>query len=262
MTGLPDASLAALLAEQDAYRAAPPPALPRLMRGFARPVSLLTHRLIPPEAVEAALIGADWAASATIRTAAISHDFADLAACEAAALEVRRWAIGYAATGGGAAGAFGAFGLAIDIPTTITLALRTARLTGLSYGFGGGETAERIFILDVLQLAGANSAEEKADILARLARDREDLSPETWTNIVRLTGQAAGTHAAMRRVAATLGVNLSARKLGQLAPVIGAAVGAGVGASFQNDVALAARHAYRERWLQVNEGLIDGRAGA
>jgi len=262
MTGLPDTTLQAILAEQDAYRRAPPAVLPRMVRRFARPVSAITHRLIPPEAIEAALVGADWAASATIRQAAISHDFRDLAACEAAALEVRRWAIGYAATGGGAAGAFGAFGLAVDIPTTITLALRTCRLTGLTYGFGGGEVAERVFILDILQLAGANSADEKAEILERLGRESRELPPETWTNIVRLTGQAAGTHAAVRRVAATLGVNLSARKLGQLAPVIGAAVGAGVGASFQNDVALAARHAYRERWLAVNERLFEGRAGS
>ena len=260
MTDLPETALTELLAEQDAYRAAPPAAIPRLVRGLSRPVTALTSRFIPSEAIEAALIGADWAASATIRQAAISHEFADLAACEAAALEVRRWAIGYAATGGGAAGAFGVFGLAVDIPTTITLALRTARLTGLCYGFGGGEVAERVFILDILQLAGANSAEEKAQILDRLARDQAEMSPETWTNIVRLTGQAAGTHAAVRRVAATLGVNLSARKLGQLTPVIGAAVGAGVGAAFQNDVALAARHAYRDRWLQVNEGLIEGQA--
>ena len=254
--------LAVILSEQDYYRKAPPPALPRLFRGFSRPVAALTHRFIPPEAIEAALVGADWAASATIRQAAISHDFRDISACEAAALEVRRWAIGYAATGGGAAGAFGALGLAVDIPTTITLALRTARLTGLCYGFGAGTVAERVFILDILQLAGANSVEEKQAILERLARDSETMSPETWTNIVRLTGQAAGTHAAMRRVASTLGVNLSARKIGQLAPVIGAAVGAGVGASFQNDVADAARHAYRTRWLEVNEGLIEGQARA
>lgn len=258
MSDFPDDFVSRILAEQDAYRAAPPPALPRMLHSLARPVGVLTHRLIPTEAVEAALLGADWAASATIRQAAISHDFADLAACEAAAADVRRWAIGYAATGGGAAGAFGVFGLAADIPTTITLALRTARLTGLCYGFGGGETSERVFILDILQLAGANSAQEKQTILARMDRESDAFAPDTWSNIVKLTGQAAGTHAAMHRVAATLGVNLSARKIGQLAPVIGAAVGAGVGASFQNDIADAARHAYRTRWLSVNEGLIDG----
>lgn len=262
MSDLPDTVLSEILAQQDAYRAAPPSALPRMLHGFAEPFAALTKRVIPAEAVEAALTGADWAANASIRKTAISHDFSDLAACEEAAADVRRWALGYAATGGGAAGAFGVLGLAADIPTTITLALRTARLTGLCYGFGGGAVAERVFILDILQLAGANSVEEKQAILARMDQDRAEFAPETWSNIVMLTGQAAGTQAAMHRVAATLGVNLSARKIGQMAPVVGALIGAGVGASFQNDVAEAARHAYRARWLAVNAGLVDAKAAS
>ncbi len=254
-----DSTLARVLEEQDVYRAAPPAAFPRAVRKFARPVSFLTNRLIPVEAIEMALKGADWAASASIRKAAISHDFSDLEACEEAAAEVRRWALGYAVTGGGAAGAFGAIGLAVDIPATITLALRTARLTGLAYGFGGGSPAERVFILDILQLAGANSRAEKAEALARLERDQSDISPESWGKIVRLTGQTAGAQATVHRVATALGVNLSARKLAQLAPVVGAAVGASVNAAFQNDVARAARHAYRERWIEVNERIVRGR---
>ena len=247
-----------VLAEQDTYRADPPAPIPRALRSFARPFALLTHRMIPAEAVEAVLWGADWAASASIRKAAISHDFSDLAACDRAATDVRRWALGYAITGGGAAGAFGALGLAADIPATITLALRSARLTGLCYGFGGDGAAERVFILDTLQLAGANSAEEKAAVLKRLAEDRRDLPDDSWGRIVHMTGQSAGAQAAARRVAQTLGVNLSARKSAQLAPFVGAAIGAGVAAAFQNDVVRAARHAYRERWLAVNEGLIRG----
>ena len=131
-----DPQIEDLLSEQDAYRAAPPSALPRMMRGLSKPIGLLTHRLIPSEAIEVAIRGADWAASSSIRKAAISHDFSDLQACEEAVAEVRRWALGYAVTGGGAAGAFGAFGLALDVPATIALALRTVRLTGLCYGFG------------------------------------------------------------------------------------------------------------------------------
>ena len=193
-----------------------------------------------------------------IRKTAISHDFADLPACDAAASEIRRWALGYAATGGGAAGAFGVIGLAVDVPATITLALRTCRLTGLCYGFGDDSVAERVFILDTLQLAGANSMADTAEALARVSADRQDLPAESWGRIVRLTGQTAGAQAAARRVAQVLGVNLSARKFGQLAPIVGAAIGAGVNTAFQNDVSLAARHAYRERWLQVNEGIIRG----
>lgn len=253
-----EAYLGAVLAEQDAYRVAAPSAFPRAVRALARPVSFLTNRLIPAEAVEAALAAADWAASASIRKSAISHDFADLAACDAAAADIRRWALGYAATGGAAAGAFGVAGLAVDVPATITLALRTARLTGLCYGFGADATAERVFILDTLQLAGANSAAEKRAALARLSADRSELPAESWGRIVKLTGQSAGAQAAARRVAQVLGTNLSARKLGQIVPFVGAAIGAGVNAAFQNDVALAARHAYRERWLAVQEGIVRG----
>lgn len=248
----------AVLSEQDAFRAAGPSLLPRAVRSVAKPMALLTNRLIPAEVIEAAIRGADWAASNTIRKAAIDHDFSDLQACDEAAADVRRWALGYAVTGGGAAGAFGALGLAIDVPATVALALRTARLTGLCYGFGGDTEAERVYILDILQLAGANSKDERDKVMVRMAKDRSEFGREDWQKIVRLTGQTTGSVAATQRVAATLGINLSTRKMAQLAPVIGAAVGAGVNAAFQNDVAAAARFAYRARWLEVNEGIVEG----
>ena len=249
-----------VLAEQDEYRGSAPAALPRLMRSFSKPVGLLTHRLIPSEAIELAIRGADWAASSSIRKAAVQHDFSDLEACEDAVADVRRWALGYAATGGGAAGAFGALGLAVDVPATIALALRTVRLTGLCYGFGGDSEAERVYILDVLSLAGANSLEEKGEAMERLAKERGAFDPEGWQKIVKLTGQTTGTLAATRRVATVLGVNLSTRKVAQVTPIIGAAVGAGVNVAFQNDVAAAARFGYRARWLEVNERIIEGAA--
>ncbi len=249
-----------VLSEQDAYRAAGPSIFPRTVRRFAKPVAFLTNSLIPADLVEAAIRGADWAASSTIRKAAISHDFSDLEACDEAAAEVRRWALGYAVTGGGAAGAFGALGLAIDVPATVALALRTSRLTGLCYGFGADTEAERIYILDILQLAAANSFDEKAEAMDRLRTERLSMPAEEWSKIVRLTGQTTGSVAATRRVATTLGVNLSTRKVAQVAPFIGAAVGAGVNAAFQNDVAAAARFSYRARWLEVNEGILDHRA--
>ncbi len=250
-----------VLREQDRFRAAPPSALPRAVRSFAKPLGFLTNRLIPGEVIEAAIRGADWAASSSIRKATISHDFTDFEACDEAASEVRRWALGYAVTGGGAAGAFGALGLAIDVPATVALALRTARLTGLCYGFGADTEAERIYILDILQLAGANSRAERDAAIARLAEERTGLAKEDWQKIVRLTGQTTGSVAATQRVATTLGVNLSARKMAQIVPILGAAVGAGVNAAFQNDVAASARFAYRARWLEVNERILEGAVG-
>ncbi|MEO0918679.1 MAG: EcsC family protein [Pseudomonadota bacterium] len=249
-----------VLREQDAYRAAPPSVLPRTFRAFAGPFERLTHQLIPAEAIEAAIRGADWAANQSIRNASIDHDFEDLEACEDAVGEVRRWALGYAVTGGGAAGAFGALGLIADVPATVALALRTSRLVGLCYGFGANTEAERVYILDILQLAGANSPEQRSDAIDRLAAGRAAIERGDWQKIARLAGQTTGSVAATKRVATTLGVNLSTRKVGQIAPVLGAAVGAGVNAAFQTDVADAAQFAYRARWLEVNEQLLDGRA--
>ena len=194
-----------VLREQDDYRAAPPSVIPRAVRSVTKPLGGIANRLIPGELIEAAIRGADWAAHGSIRTAAISHDFTDLEACDLAAAEVRRWALGFAAAGGGAAGAFGAFGLAIDIPATVALALRTVRATGLSYGFGADTEAERVHILDVLQLAGANSREERAEAIRRLAKEREAMGEADWRKIATLTGQTTGSVAATQRVAATLG---------------------------------------------------------
>lgn len=247
-----------VLREQDTYRAKPPSLLPRAVRSLAGPLDKLTHHLIPPEIIEAAIRGADWAASNSIRKSTINNDFSDLQACDAAVRDVRRWALGYAVTGGGAAGAFGALGLAVDVPATVALALRTTRLVGLSYGFGSDTEVERTYILDILQLAGANSAQQRAEAFERLARGRAMMDAGDWKKIVRLAGQTTGSVAATKRVATTLGINLSTRKMAQLAPVIGAAVGAGVNAAFQNDVADAAQFAYRARWLEVNERIVDG----
>ncbi len=249
--------VARVLDEQDAYRAAPPAVLPRAVRAVSAPLSGLTQWLIPPEVVEAAIKGADWVAAASIREATIAHDFRVLEDCDRAASEVKRWALGYAVTGGGAAGALGAAGLAIDIPATMTLALRTTRLTGLAYGFGGKGVAEQVYILDTLQLAAANSVEERQAAIARLAKGRDTLGEDDWRNVAEMTGHAAGSSIAARRAAETLGVNLSMRKMAQVAPVIGAAVGASVNAAFQSDVAAAARFAFRARWLEVNEQIVE-----
>ncbi len=247
-----------VLRAQDAYRNAPPSILPRTFRAVAGPFEKLTHHLIPAEVIEAAIRGADWAAASSIRQASIDHDFADLEACEEAVADVRRWALGYAVTGGGAAGAFGALGLIADVPATVALALRTARLIGLCYGLGASTEAERVYILDILQLAGANSREQRADAIERLAKGRAAMNRDEWQKIARLAGQTTGSVAATKRVATTLGVNLSTRKMAQIAPVIGAAVGAGVNAAFQTDVADAAQFAYRARWLEVNERILEG----
>lgn len=247
-----------VLDEQDAYRVAAPSVLPRAVRSVTAPFGALTRGLIPPDVVEAAIKGADWLAAASVRDRVLAHDFGVLEDCDHAARDVQARALGLAVTSGGAAGAFGAAGLAFDIPATMTLALRTVRLTGLAYGFGAKGAEEQVYVLDILQLAGANSGEERKDALRRLAEGRRQLTRGDWQKIAEMTGQSSGAAAATQRVAATLGVHLSARKLAQVAPVLGAAIGAGVNGAFQTDVSKAAQFAFRARWLEQNEQLIEG----
>lgn len=53
----------------------------------------------------------------------------------------------------------------------------------------------------------------------------------------------------LRNLARQLGVNLTRRKMLQVIPFVGAAVGAAVNGSFIDDIAWTARRAYQERWL-------------
>ena len=245
------ARLRGVIAEQSAYRGAKPAILPRFARALSRPAGWIASRLIPVEAIELVLTGADMAADATLRRALVDHDFSDLAACDAAAEQARRWAIGYGMTSGGAAGAVGAVGLVVDVPTSIALAMRTARAVGLCYGYGESGPAERSFVMSVLSLAGANTRadKEKALRFVDAVNRPEAIQDHDYQAIMRMGGPGTASVAAVRKVAEQLGVNLAQRKAGQIVPVFGAVIGATVNAAFLSDVAMAARYAYRERWL-------------
>lgn len=241
----------AVMAQQSLYRAQKPAILPRFARAISRPAGWIASRLLPIEAIELALTGADFAANATLRRALLDHDFNDLNACDDAAHEARRWAIGYGMTSGGAAGAVGAVGLMVDVPTSIALAMRTARSVGLCYGFGESGEAERSFVLSILSLAGANDRadKEKALRFVDAVNRPEAIQDHDYQAIARMGGPGTASVAAIRKLSEQLGVNLAQRKAGQIVPIFGAVIGASVNAAFLSDVALAAKYAYRERWL-------------
>lgn len=212
------------------------------------PLGGMIARIIPPGIVRTALKQADRAAGLTIPAEVTGHDTADVLACDAVALRVQAWAQGTNAATGGAAGWFGAAGLAADIPATIALAARNVRATGAAYGFTADTEEERVFRLMVLEVAtslASNKRAETIDNLNDLAREMN--APEArW--LMKKGGEWL-TEKVVERIARQLGISLAARKTGQVVPVIGGAVAAAVNASFQADVARAARYAYRQRWL-------------
>ncbi|MDJ0827529.1 MAG: EcsC family protein [Rhodobacter sp.] len=212
------------------------------------PFGGMIARMIPPGVVRQALRQADWVAGLTVPEEITSHDVADIAACDRAALRVQAWAQGTNAATGGAAGWFGAAGLAVDVPATIALAARNVRATGAAYGFLGDGEAEQAFRLMVLEVAtslASDKRKETVDSLNDLARELS--SPEA--KVILDKGGRWVTEKIVERIARQLGISLAARKAGQIVPIVGGLVAATVNASFQADVARAARYAYRQRWL-------------
>lgn len=229
----------------------------RLGRGAERltaPVGGVLAQMIPPGVVRMALRQADHVAGLTIPASLQSHDPDDIAACDAAALRVQAWAQGANAATGSAAGWFGAAGLTADLPATIALAARNVRATGVVYGFTEDNDAERVFRLMVLDAATALASEQRQNTLISLNDLARQLNAPEMQYVLR-TGGEWMVEKVVERVARQLGFNLAGQKIGQIVPVIGAVVAAAVNASFQVDVARAARYAYRQRWLIARSAL-------
>src|SRR5439155_20485001 len=88
-----------------------------------------------------------------------------------------------AVTAGGTGALFGiagALGLVADVPTLLTIALRTIHRTGLCYGEKPAADDERRLSIGIFALASANSVEEKRAGLAALHGAGGDLIDAAW----------------------------------------------------------------------------------
>lgn len=260
--GLPDTppepnpldQVAEAIGRQRRYEARRPTRLGRGAEALTAPFGAVVGRLVPPEWVLRALEMSDTAAGWTVPE--MDHDTDDLAACAAAAVRVQGWAQGLNASTGFAAGLTGGPGLTVDIPATLALAARNVRATGAAYGFDGDDVDERAFRLMVLEVATALASDARAETMGRLDKAARVLSdPAVRGAADRGVDWVMGK--VVERVARQLGVSLAGRKLGQVVPVVGGFVGAAVNASFQVDVARAARFAYEKRWLMARK-LLEG----
>lgn len=165
-----------------------------------------------------------------------------------------------AQTLGGAAGAVfgiaGAAGLVADVPTLLTLAMRTIHRIGLCYGEHPGVDEERRLGLAIFALVSANSADEKHAALTALQRHAHaDLEDAAWRDGVERVAERElakeATVYSLQNLARSIGVNLGTRKVAGSVPVLGAAVGGAVNAWYIADVAQTARYVFQERWLHA-----------
>jgi hypothetical protein len=239
----------------------------RLLAKPGNKLAQLVEVVVPASALRKALEGADHlarglsdrrsilkragaAAPAEMRTRPLEE-------CDALARSVARRAALLAGAGGALFGIAGAAGLVADVPTLLTLALRTIHRIGLCYGEDPGGNAERRLGLGVFALVSANSAVEKQAALAALRAHADPVAAAWRDGVERVTERELAKEAAvfsLQTLAQRIGVNLGRRKAAGTIPVIGAAVGGAVNAWYLNDVADTARHVFREHWLRAKYG--------
>ncbi|MER6270837.1 EcsC family protein [Streptomyces sp900105755] len=152
-----------------------------------------------------------------------------------------------AGAGAGAAPGLGAVAGAMAADTAMMLALssRTAAATALSYGYDPSDPEEEIFIMSVIALGMSTGTSAKGAAYAELSHLTQLLvrnAPWAKLNEKVLTRIA-------QSFAAKFAQQLTKKKLGQVVPIAGMAVGAGMSYLLIDRMAVAARDAYRERFL-------------
>lgn len=232
--------------DQDAYRDAKPSRLGRGIERLTNPFGKAIASVVPNSLVEAVVKGIDSATGAP-SLAPMRHDPSDLEAARAAADKVERLARNVNGMTGAAAGFGGAISAGLDIPASIAIALRNIRDTGRAYGFDGVAPAEKLFRLQILELAALDDPELRAQRIAGIERaiaDDGTLNP--------VSGDAATpmVDAAVERISRAMAFATFRNRLGMLVPVAGSAVGLLVNRSFQSDVSKAARFAFQERRIR------------
>jgi hypothetical protein len=252
-----------VLKELRDWQAEPPGWGARLMAKPGSKVAEAGKVVVPASALRAALKGADRLGRrfADDRSILVRAGVADLQALRALPLEsldgLSRTVTRRALAQGGATGALfgiaGAAGLVADVPTLLTLAMRTIHRVGLCYGEKPAAGDERRLALGVFALVSANSAEEKALAVGALRAGTALLEAASRDGIERITERELAKDAtvySLQNLARAIGLNLGKRKIAGSVPVVGAAVGAAVNAWYLNDVAQAARYTFQERWLR------------
>jgi hypothetical protein len=161
---------------------------------------------------------------------------------------------GVAGAGAGAAPGLGAVVAAMgaDVAALLTACSRVVAHEALYYGYDPRDPAEEVFMMQVIGLGTARTASAKAVAYQQLALLTQRLARNVaWR---QLNEQAVVKVA--RTFATRFGQRLTQRKLGQLVPIAGVAIGAALNWKMVDDVAEAAYWAYRERFLYDKRGKL------
>jgi hypothetical protein len=239
----------------------------RVLAGPSGAAAKTVQALVPVSALRAALQSLNRLASRTggerailrragVTTLAELRD-KDLETLDRLARGELKRAMLMGGTGGVVFGVVGAAGLVADVPTLLTLALRTIQRVALCYGEDEPLEARRASAIGIFALASANTVEEKRAAIAALEAESALLDAAWRDGVERVAERELAKEAALFSVhtlAGRIGVQLGKRKAGNLVPVLGAAIGGSVNAWYLRDIGTVAQYVFQERWLRRRYG--------
>jgi hypothetical protein len=155
-----------------------------------------------------------------------------------------------AALSGGGAGLGGFVLVAADVPILFTVNFRLIQQIGAAYGFPMRGPEFKPLVLAIFNVAASGSREAKSDALRELS-----VAGAAFAHGSGYRGRPAqGTfREQIGHVPREIAKSLAARKLAQMIPVAGAAIGAGVNYWFTDQTAEAALMLFRALYLERKE---------
>lgn len=141
--------------------------------------------------------------------------------------------------------------MALDAAIVVAASARVTAHVGTFYGYEVSSPEEELFALSAMSFTNSGSQAGKLMAFQQLSKVTQDLvRRKTWDELNKHVLVNVITEVFKR-----LGLRVSKRKLGQLVPVVGVVIGAGLNASYLQAVARDAELAYRMRFLAEKHDL-------
>lgn len=157
-----------------------------------------------------------------------------------------------AAVGGGGTGLGGIAFIAADIPILFTINFRLIQQIGASYGLSVRGDEYYPLVLSAFNVAASDSTQSKSDALREVSVAAAAFAHDTEYRGRQMSGTLREQN---RQLPREIAKNLVGKKLGQLIPLAGAVVGAGVNYWFTAQTARASYMLFRAIYIERKERL-------
>lgn len=156
-----------------------------------------------------------------------------------------------AAVEGGGTGLGGAVLIAADIPLLFGINLRLIQQIGAAYGFDVSGPQYGPLVLSIFNVAASGSRESKNESLREIT-----VAAAAVAHASDYKGRVSGTFRDQNRhLPREIAKNIGGRKIAQLIPIAGAAIGAGINYWFTTETAETAFMLFRALYIERKERL-------